>query len=127
MKRAPPALLALLLLTTPALAQQARLVLQRCPLAGFSHHAAAELWPGLREGDPLTLSHERTNPHDAQTVRVDWQGQALGYLPRTDNGAIARALARGQTLDARISRLREHPDPRKRIEIEVSALLPAQP
>lgn len=43
----------------------------------------------------------------------------LGYLPRSANGAIARALHAGLALDARIGRLREHPDPRRRIELEI--------
>lgn len=117
------ALLCALLLTGLAQAEGPRLILQRAPLAGFSHHAANQLWAQLKTGDSLTLTHEASNPHDALAVRVDWQGQALGYLPRTDNGAVARALAAGTSLNARISRLREHPDPRRRIEVEVSAPL----
>ena len=118
------ALLLLALANTPAPAT--RLVIQRTTLAGFTHHAAAALWPELQEGDALQLEHESGNPHDAQAVRVLWRGNMLGYLPRTDNGALARALHQGLLLDARISHLREHPDPRRRIEVEISAS-PARP
>lgn len=117
------ALLCLLLLSGQTLAEGPRMILQRAPLAGFSHHAASQVWTQLRAGDPLMLTHEQSNPYDALAVRVDWQGQTLGYLPRTDNGAVARALAAGTPLLARISRLTEHPDPRRRIEVEVSAPL----
>ncbi len=34
-----------------------RMIIQRSPLAGFTHHAAAELWPRLAEGGPA-----RTRP-----------------------------------------------------------------
>lgn len=119
-------LCSMLLAASPAGAAP-HLVLQRTALAGFTHHAAATLWPQLREGDTLTLEREAANPHDNLAVRILWQGQPLGYLPRTDNGALARALDAGIRLEARISRLREHPDPRRRIEIEVSADLAARP
>ncbi|MDO6387460.1 HIRAN domain-containing protein [Uliginosibacterium sp. 31-12] len=122
-----PLLAALLLGISPVLAQHPRLVLQRSALAGFSHHSAEQLWSHLREGDALSLSREAANPYDALAVRVDWQGQALGYLPRSDNGAVAQALDQGQALEARISRLRDHVDPRRRIEIEVAAPLPPRP
>lgn len=111
----------------PVWAEGPHLIIQRVALAGFTHHAAGLVWQQLREGDVLTLVRENTNPHDKLAVRVDWQGQALGYLPRTDNGAIARALDDGTPLRIRISRLREHPDPRRRIEVEISAELRQKP
>jgi hypothetical protein len=120
-------LFSLLLLSAHAWAEGPRLIIQRAPLAGFTHHAAGIVWPQLREGDALTLVREAGNTHDNLAVRVDWQGQALGYLARTDNGAVARALDRGTPLLARISRLREHPNPRQRIEVEVSARVDARP
>lgn len=119
--RSPCLLLTLALWLAVEPATAARLVIQRSPLAGFTHHAASALWAELREGDALQLEHEPGNSHDAQAVKVLWRGQMLGYLPRTDNGALARALHQGLTLEARISRLREHPDPRRRIEVEISA------
>ena len=117
----------LLLFSSLALAEAPRLIIQRAPLAGFTYHAGPTLWSQLRAGDALTLVREAANPHDNLAVRVDWQGQPLGYLPRTDNGAVARALDAGKPLLARISRLTEHPDPRRRIEVEVSARLLSGP
>ena len=110
------ALLASLISTAWA---QASLVIQRCPLAGFTHHEAPALWNDIREGDRLELSLERANSHDAQAVLVRWREQTIGYLPRTLNGAIARALAEREPLEAFVHKRREHPDPRRRIEIEI--------
>ena len=79
----------------------------------------AEVWPLLREGDPLELVPEPGNAHDLNAVRVEWRGRKLGYVPRRENAALAWGLARGTPLRARVSRLVEHPNPARRIEFEV--------
>jgi hypothetical protein len=116
-----------LALSSLGVAAQGSLVIQRTTLAGFKYHQAQALWSALRAGDALTLVAEPANPHDPQAIRVDWQGQPLGYLPRYLNGAVSRAHAEGVTLAARIRHLREHPDPRQRIEIEILLPLAAAP
>jgi len=100
---------------------EVRILVQSSPLAGFRYHAAAELWPQLRVGDRLELRREPDNPHDPNAVSVSWHGRMLGYLPRRENAAPSWSLDRGQPLSARISRLAEHPNPARRIEIEVYA------
>ena len=100
-------------------AQETTLIVQSSPLAGFRYHAAAEVWEELRVGDRLELVRERDNPHDANAVSVSWRGRKLGYVPRRDNAALAWGLDRGAPLQARISRLAPHPNPARRIEIEV--------
>jgi HIRAN domain len=97
----------------------ARLLVQSAPLAGFRYHAAAEVWPELRVGDVLELAREPDNPHDVNAIAVTWRGRKLGYVPRRDNAALAWGLDRGERLQARISRLAPHPNPARRIEIEV--------
>jgi hypothetical protein len=96
-----------------------RLVVQSSPLAGFRYYAAAPLWPQLRVGDALELAREPDNPHDANAVRVSWQGRKLGYVPRRENTALAWAMDRGEPLRARISRLSMHANPARRLEFEV--------
>jgi len=107
----------------PAWAQEpaasVRILIQSSPLAGFRYHAAAELWDQLRVGDALELRREAENPHDPQAIGVSWRGSKLGYVPRRENGALAWALDRGERLQARISRLTRHPNPARRIELEV--------
>jgi hypothetical protein len=100
-------------------AASVRMLVQNSPLAGFRHHAAAEVWRDLRLGDPLELAREPENPHDASAVSVSWRGRKLGYVPRRDNAALAWGLDRGEPLQARISRLTDHPNPSRRIEFEV--------
>ena len=96
-----------------------RLLVQSAPLAGFRYHAAAEVWHELRVGDALALAREPDNPHDPNAIAVTWRGRKLGYVPRRDNATLAWGLDRGAPLQARISRLAPHPNPARRIEIEV--------
>ena len=96
-----------------------RLLVQESPLAGYRYAVAAEVWPQLRVGDALELAREPDNPHDANAIAVTWRGRKLGYVPRRDNAALAWGLDRGERLQARISRLAPHPNPARRIEIEV--------
>ncbi len=110
---------ACLLLSCGAQAQRVQLLVQDSPLAGFRYGEAAEVWPLLRQGDALDLRREPDNAHDANAVRVEWQGRKLGYVPRRDNAAIAWGLDRGAPLRARVSRLVEHPNPARRIGFEI--------
>ncbi len=104
----------------PAPAASVRLVVQSSPLAGFRYGEAAEVWPQMKKGDPLDLVREPANAHDANAVRVEWRGRKLGYVPRSENGALAWAMDRGEVLRARVSRLIEHRNARRRIEFEVT-------
>ena len=100
-------------------AQSVRILVQSSPLAGFGYHEAAAVWQELAVGDRLDLVREPSNPYDANAVRVEWRGRKLGYVPRAENAALAWAMDRGEPVSARISALREHKNPRLRIEFEV--------
>ena len=108
-----------LLLSLSVQGQNVKLLVQSSPLAGFRYGEGAAVWPLLQLGDDLQLVREAGNPHDANAVRVDWQGRSLGYVPRRENAALAWGLDRGTPLRARVSRLLEHPNPARRIEFEV--------
>jgi hypothetical protein len=110
---------ALLGAALPAHAQQVRLLVQSSPLAGFSYHEARAHWAEFARGDPLVLAREAGNPHDANAVAVYWRSHKLGYVPRTQNSALAWAMDRGEQVSARISALRTERNPRKRVEFEV--------
>ena len=109
----------LCLLPGPIAAQQVRLLVQSSPLAGFNHHQAPGVWRTMRVGDALNLEREPDNVHDVRAISVHWRGHKLGYVPRAQNAALAWAMDRGEGMDARVSRLQPHRNPRKRIEFEV--------
>jgi len=106
-------------LAATASAQNVKLLVQSSPLAGFRYHEAGAVWKDMRVGDRLELVREPDNPHDSNAVRVHWRDRMLGYVPRSENAALAWAMDRGDPIIARISKLREHPNPRLRIEFEV--------
>ena len=120
-RRALLVLVACLLAGAGAHAQdsEVRMLVQNSPLAGFRYYQGKALWDEMKVGDALALVREAGNPHDANAVRVEWQGHQLGYVPRKENEAVARQLDRGNRLQARIVRLSKHRDPWKRIEFEV--------
>jgi len=108
----------------PAAAAEARIIVQQSPLAGFQYYDGKVLWDNMRVGDVLVLVREPQNPHDANAVRVEWKGQALGYVPRRDNADVARQMDRGEKLQARIIRLTEARNPWQRVQFEVYAEIP---
>ena len=111
--------LLLIILAPFASAESIRILVQSSPLAGSQYYAVAEVWHLIRPGDRLTLEREPGNRHDRNAVRVDWNGQQIGYVPRAENRAVARALDAGEMLEARVARLRDDPNPWRRVEIEV--------
>ena len=108
---------------TSAVADSIRVLVQSSPLAGSQYYAAGRVWLALKPGDRLELIREPDNRHDRNAVRVDWRGQPLGYVPRAENRAVARALDAGERLEGRVSRLRDDPDPWRRIEFEILLVL----
>lgn len=96
-----------------------RLLVQSSPLAGSQFYAVGQFWNELKVGDVLTLVREPENRHDSKAIRVEWRGHRLGYVPRRENATVAAAMDGGDRLSARISRLTEHPDPWRRVEIEI--------
>lgn len=118
-----PRLAALLALSVALIASvhatEAYIIVQKSPLAGFQYYDGKGLWDMMRVGDTLQLAREPQNPHDANAVRVEWRGQMLGYVPRRENGDVARQMDRGVPVRARIVQLKPARNPWQRIEFEV--------
>jgi hypothetical protein len=107
--------------TTPAVGADDRAVLiQESPIAGFQFHRGDAIWASLGVGEKLALVRESPNTHDPDAVAVYFQDDKLGYVPRAENSAIAQMLDRGETLEARISKLMIEEDPWERIRFTVS-------
>src|SRR5688572_13586068 len=101
----------------------ARIVVQNAPLAGFVYYDGQALWDRMKTGDRLTLTRERDNPHDANAVRLEWQGRMLGYVPRKDNADLARQMDHGAKVEARITELAKAANGRHRVSYEISVPL----
>jgi hypothetical protein len=97
----------------------ADLVVQTSLAAGLAHHDAKAVWDELKPGDQVALIREAGNPYDPHAVRLDWHGRTLGYLPRSENQAVARQLDHGNALEARIVGIGVHRNHRRRLEVEI--------
>ncbi len=93
--------------------------LQALPLAGYQYYAGPRVWHELYVGAPLALVREADNPHDPNAVRVEWQGQKLGYVPRAGNALVARLLDQGVPVTARITQLHRGRSHWQRVIFEV--------
>ena len=110
-------------LCSSAQAESIKILVQSSPLAGSQYYAVNRVWGEISLGDRLELVREADNRHDRNAVRVDWRGQALGYVPRAENRAVADALKAGEKLEARVSKMRIDPNPWRRIEFEIYLIL----
>jgi len=114
----------LVLASASALADAtARIVIQHSFLAGFRYYEGRSWWEDMRVGDPLTLVRELDNPHDPYAVRVEWRGHTLGYVPRRENGHLARQMGHGAPLAGRITDLHKARNGRNRVSYEISVPL----
>ena len=104
-------------------AESVTILVQSSPLAGSQYYALSAVWEEIRPGDKLLLTREPDNRHDANAIRVEWNGQRLGYVPRAENRALAAAMDRGERVEARVSALRRAKNPWQRVEFEVYLVL----
>jgi hypothetical protein len=109
----------LLFVVASAAYGEASIIVQQSPLAGFQFYQGKTLWDELKPGDTLTLVREPDNVYDANAVRVEWNGQRLGYIPRRENADVARQMDRGAPVKARIVKLTQARNPWQRILFEV--------
>jgi hypothetical protein len=115
-----------LLVAFPALgadAPSARIVVQHAPLAGFVYYDGKGVWERMKKGDRLTLVREPSNPHDANAIRIEWQGHMLGYVPRRENADLARQIDLGARPEGRITALSKAANGRHQISYEISVPL----
>jgi hypothetical protein len=122
MHYAPTAILIALLAISAVAAGQAtsaRIVIQDSPLAGFRYYDGKALWYQLRIGDALRLVREPANPHDANAIRIEWDGRMLGYVPRRENAHLARQMDHGAAIAARITALKERRNGRHLVSYEI--------
>jgi hypothetical protein len=101
----------------------ARIVVQHAPLAGFVYYEGGAVWEKMKSGDRLTLVREPANVHDANAVRLEWQGRMIGYVPRRDNPDLARQMDHGARVEARITELQRAANGRHRISYEIAVPL----
>ncbi|MFO1345343.1 MAG: HIRAN domain-containing protein [Rhodocyclaceae bacterium] len=123
MRFLPTLIISLVLALPHARAEEVTILVQSSPLAGSQYYALSSVWGEIRPGDKLLLKREPENRHDANAVRVEWNGHQLGYVPRAENRALAAAMDRGDKVEARVARMKRHRNPWQRVEFEVYVIL----
>ncbi len=96
-----------------------RILVQTSFVTGFQHYAGKRLFPGMQVGDSLRLVREPGNAYDEKAIRIEWQGNMIGYVSSNENEALARQFDFGNRLQGRITRLSRHRDPNRRVEFEI--------
>lgn len=97
----------------------ARIVVQRSVVAGFVYYDGGAVWERMKAGDRLALVREPSNPHDANAIRIEWQGHPLGYLPRRDNADLSRQIGHGARPEGRITALGKARNGRNQVSYEI--------
>ncbi len=123
MRFLPTLIISLLLALPHARAEEVKVLVQSSPLAGSQYYALSSVCGEIRTGDKLLLKREPENRHDANAIRVEWNGHQLGFVPRAENRALAAAMDRGDKVEARVARLKRHRNPWQRVEFEVYLVL----
>lgn len=98
-------------------------LLQRSPVAGFQFHRGEDVWPALAIGAPLILIREPENRFDPLAIRVEWNRQKIGYVPRAENEIAAGLMDRGELLTASIVALAVADNPWERVGMEIGVVV----
>ncbi len=118
-------MLGLLLAATASPAETAvHMVVRNSPLAGFRYNDGRRVWDEMRVGDALGVIREPENGFDAAAIRLEWQGHKIGYVPRSENSALARVLDSGTAIEARIIELAKRRNGRHLVSYDI--LIPLQ-
>lgn len=112
---------------TEAALGEVRILVQSSPLAGIQYYTAKQWWVEMQTNDALELIREPDYRHDANAIRVEWNGHKLGYVPRRENQAVAQEMDRGTRLAANISKLQRHRSPWQRLKMGIYVLPPTPP
>lgn len=65
------------------------------PVAGFRYYEGTVSLPGIPAGTELQLVPEPSNLYDPRAVRLEFQGQLLGYIRKVVSDSILRAREAG--------------------------------
>jgi hypothetical protein len=95
------------------------ILLQESPIAGFQYYEGDAIWTSLRVGKSLSLVRESFNEYDGDAVAVYFRDHKLGFVPQSENRAVAQMLDRGESLEATISRVVNDGDPWERVRMSI--------
>ena len=108
---------------SPAGMKMDHLFLTSFHVAGFSYYQGSFLFSELKIGSRIELVPDTNNIHDEYAVEVRFNGNKIGYVPRSDNCEISTILKAGHNIFIgviqQISPI-EHPEQQVRIGVFVT-------
>ncbi len=99
--------------------EKEEILLLNTVVAGFQYYEGERVWDRMKVGDPLELRREPDNPYDDMAVEIYWKGEKIGYVPRSDNTAVAQLMDRDMTLRAEIESLEDSLNPWDRVGVKI--------
>jgi hypothetical protein len=90
-------------------------------IAGVQHHdGMKKVINNLEVGDSLDLESEPDNKYDSNAIKIMFEGNMLGYVPRKFSGEIAALLEAGEDLVCVIETLNPSEKPWQQCEVSIS-------
>ena len=91
-------------------------------ITGMQYYDGDETFlEGLREGDSLKLVREPANKYDAKAIEVRTpSGLKIGYIPQADNPVLANLADGGQSLLARVVKIKQESWPWRCVKININ-------
>ena len=74
----------------------------RCALSGLSHHDYSLHAKTLTAGDELILQRDLGNSYDNFAIKVMYEGDQIGWIPKGQNEILSRLLDAECDLRARV-------------------------
>ena len=99
--------------------EKEEILLLNTVVAGFQYYEGERVWRHMKVGDPLELRRDPDNPYDEMAVEIYWKGEKIGYVPRSDNTAVAQLMDRGANLRAEIEVLEDSLNPWDRVGVKI--------
>ena len=78
-----------------------------------------EIFPKLKKKDRLELYRQQDNEFDKYAILVKFNGEKLGYVPRSDNKILANLMDAGKEIYGEIVDLNMDKDPYNQIHLFV--------
>ena len=86
---------------------------------GLSYHNYCLVAKAIEAGDELEMVREEDNKHDANAIRLDYEGVKIGYVARSDNQVLSKLLDAGIDLKCFVSIHDRRADFDKRMLIQI--------
>lgn len=94
-------------------------LLNRFYVAGFQYYEGPALVDEMVQGEYLELEADPQNAYDPFSVKILWDTNMLGHVPRTDNKHISRLLRQDVALFCQVTEVNPGQEPWNMLQVEI--------